>query len=93
MRIDSKLDITPITTEGREAPERTPAKAESSVATVVSLSPAGARAAAAAGRAQSGQTTRLEKIKAMIDAGDYPVDLDKLAERIADDELVRTRRS
>jgi len=88
MRIDSKLDITPIHSESREASTR-PEIREGSAATVVTLSAAGARAVEA--RDDNDIAARLTKIKSMIDAGHYPVDLEKLAERIADDEMLRTR--
>lgn len=92
MRIEPKLEITPVAdareSQRREIPRDSPA----SEATVVSISTAGARAAEAKGP-DKGMTARLERIKAMIDSDSYPVDLDKLAERIADDEILRSRRS
>jgi anti-sigma28 factor (negative regulator of flagellin synthesis) len=36
-------------------------------------------------------TGRIEKIRARIDAGDYVVDLDELAEAFVVDEMLRTR--
>lgn len=36
-------------------------------------------------------TARIEKLRARIDAGDYTVDLDELAEAFVVDELLRTR--
>jgi len=33
---------------------------------------------------------RLQEIRALIDKGEYPVDLDVLARRIVDDELLRS---
>lgn len=37
-----------------------------------------------AGRRSPGMTARLEKIRALIDVGEYPIDLDALAMRIVD---------
>ena len=64
-------------------------------ASVVKLSSAGTAASAEAAPAAAGPTTtsRLQTIRAMLDKGDYPVDLDALASRIVDDELVRAGRS
>jgi hypothetical protein len=58
---------------------------------VVKLSTAGAAVSAEATAAPT--TTRLQTIRSMLDKGDYPVDLDALATRIVDDELVRAGRS
>ncbi len=95
MRIDPKLNVTPITTETRETPAKTasPARPPGTEAAVVALSPEGSRAVDAASTRQKELSQRLEKIKAAIDRGQYPVDLDKLAERIAEDEVMRSRRS
>jgi len=90
MRIDPKVSTPPVTTETRETQARPTGKpavsAASSEASVVQLSAAGT---AAAEPKKNDITTRLQTIKAMIDAGDYPVDLNKLAERIVDDEFLR----
>lgn len=86
MRIDPKVTTPPVTSETRETPARPTAKPAGSEASVVQLSAAGA---AAAEPKKHDITTRLQTIKAMIDAGDYPVDLDRLAERIVDDEFLR----
>jgi len=96
MRIDPKVATSPITREPREAPAsagRTGDAKLTGASSVVKLSIAGA--AASAGAAPSGPTTtaRLQTIRAMLDKGDYPVDLDQLASRIVDDELVRAGRS
>lgn len=34
-------------------------------------------------------TARLERIRALLDAGEYPIDLDQLAQRIVDDDVLR----
>jgi len=65
-----------------------------SSASVVKLSSAGTAASAEAAPAAGPTTTsRLQTIRAMLDKGAYPVDLDALASRIVDDELVRAGRS
>jgi anti-sigma28 factor (negative regulator of flagellin synthesis) len=95
MRIDSKVAISPITREAREA-QPAAAKADDAAASsaVVKLSAAGAAASAEPGAAASATTTsRLQAIRAMLDRGDYPVDLDVLATRIVDDEVLRVGRS
>jgi anti-sigma28 factor (negative regulator of flagellin synthesis) len=96
MRIDPKAVTPPIARQARE-PQPSPGSAGdatvSGVSSVVKLSIAGS--AASAGAAPSGPTTttRLQTIRAMLDKGDYPVDLDQLASRIVDDEFVRAGRS
>jgi anti-sigma28 factor (negative regulator of flagellin synthesis) len=96
MRIAPKVVTPQITREPRESQPsagKTGSAAASGASSVVKLSTAGT--AAAAGVAPSGPTTtaRLQTIRAMLDKGDYPVDLDQLASRIVDDELVRMGRS
>jgi hypothetical protein len=91
MRIDPKVVISPVTRDTREAP--TAAKSgdpTAGSASVVKLSAAGASASAAVAPTT---TTRLQTIRAMLDKGDYPVDLDLLASRIVDDELLRSGRA
>jgi flagellar biosynthesis anti-sigma factor FlgM len=97
MRIDPNVVVPPITTrDSREtpAPATKPRDTAASGASVVKLSTAGA-AVSADPVAAGGPTTtaRLQTIRAMLDKGDYPVDLDALASRIVDDELVRAGRS
>lgn len=94
MRIDPKVVIPPIARDARE-PQPSAAKpgdAASTSASVVKLSTAGA-AVSAEGPATATTTTRLQTIRAALDKGDYPVDLDVLASRIVDDELIRAGRS
>jgi anti-sigma28 factor (negative regulator of flagellin synthesis) len=95
MRIDPKVVTPPITRETREpqAPVAKSDDAPASSASVVKLSMAGASASAEASPANATTTTRLQTIRAMLDKGDYPVDLDLLASRIVDDELLRAGRS
>jgi anti-sigma28 factor (negative regulator of flagellin synthesis) len=91
MRIDPKVVINQVTRDARE----TPATAKtgdpaSTSASVVKLSAAGASASASVAPTT---TSRLQTIRAMLDKGDYPVDLDLLASRIVDDELLRVGRT
>jgi len=87
MRIDPKVAISPVTREARE-PSANKANDAASSASVVKLSAAGA-AVSAESAASPTTTTRLQTIRAMLDKGDYPVDLDLLASRIVDDDLLR----
>jgi anti-sigma28 factor (negative regulator of flagellin synthesis) len=95
MRIDPKVVLPPIGREPRESPPSIPrnGNSETSGASIVKLSTAGAAVSAEAGPAAPTTTTRLQTIRAALDKGDYPVDLDALASRIVDDELVRAGRS
>jgi anti-sigma28 factor (negative regulator of flagellin synthesis) len=95
MRIDPKVVTPPIARETRESPALTRSGDSGGTqgASVVKLSTAGAAVSAEAGTAAPTTTTRLQTIRAALDKGDYPVDLDALASRIVDDELVRAGRS
>ncbi|HEX3765040.1 MAG TPA: hypothetical protein VHW23_40370 [Kofleriaceae bacterium] len=88
--------ISPATTrDAREAPSsaaRTDS-APAAGASVVKLSAAGLSASAEAGAAGPTTTSRLQTIRAALDKGDYPVDLDRLATRIVDDDVLRAGRS
>ncbi len=89
MRIDPKVVISPTqleTTKPRAGGTTPPAKG--SDASVVQLS----TAATSVGSAQPTNSERLEKIRALLDKGQYAVDLDQLASRIVDDEVMRTRK-
>ena len=89
MRIDPKVTVSPIqldSTKPRTGSSTGPAKGGD----VVQLS---AAASAATHAAQPTNTQRLEKIRALLDAGEYAVDLDQLATRIVDDDLARVRKS
>jgi anti-sigma28 factor (negative regulator of flagellin synthesis) len=95
MRIDPKVAPPPIARDAREpqpaAPRPGDPAAAAATASVVKLSSAGAAVSAEAGAAPT-TTTRLQTIRAMLDKGDYPVDLDVLASRIVDDEVLRAGR-
>lgn len=93
MRIDPKVVISPVTRDARETPSAPKAgDAPSSSASVVKLSAAGMTASAESAASPT-TTSRLQTIRAMLDKGDYPVDLDVLATRIVDDEVLRVGRS
>lgn len=59
-------------------------------AAVVTLSSAGA--AVAAGSTGEVATARLEQLRLQLERGEYTIDLDKLAARIAEDDLDRSAR-
>jgi anti-sigma28 factor (negative regulator of flagellin synthesis) len=92
MRIDPKVVISPATRDAREAPSTSKADDTPSGASVVKLSAAGITASGS-GAAAATTTSRLQTIRAMLDKGNYPVDLDVLASRIVDDEVLRAGRS
>jgi anti-sigma28 factor (negative regulator of flagellin synthesis) len=95
MRIDPKVATPPIAREPRESssPSLRATTADEGGASVVKLSSAGAAASAEPAVAAPTTTTRLQTIRAMLDKGDYPVDLDLLAARIVDDDVLRAGRS
>jgi len=87
MRIDPKVVVPISVGESREqapAAAAKPAQPESS--TIVDISQA---AQAACESSDPKVTQRIAEIKGMLQAGAYPVDLQKLASRIVDDELLR----
>jgi len=94
MRIDPKVLISPAARDAREAPSTAakPSDTAAGSASVVKLSAAGMTASAEAAASPT-TTSRLQTIRAMLDKGDYPVDLDLLATRIVDDETLRAGRS
>ena len=83
MRIDPS---SPVTLEPRDAasPSSQPASPASDV---VALSPAGTAAAAPSAQ----MTERLARIRALVQQGAYPIDLDMLASRIVNDEILRNK--
>jgi anti-sigma28 factor (negative regulator of flagellin synthesis) len=90
MRIDPKVAISPVTRDVREAPSTASKSGDTaSSASVVKLSAAG-MTASESGAASATTTSRLQTIRAMLDKGNYPVDLDLLASRIVDDEVLRS---
>ena len=86
MRIDPRVSVSPV--DSQKSPDAKPkAPAAPSGASVVSLS--SAASALAPEETSETITARLEKIRAMLARGTYPVDLDLLASRIVDDESMR----
>ncbi len=82
MRIDP---TSPIRLEPQETTPARSAPASPS-SDVVALSPAGA---AAADAPAADVTTRIARIRALVQQGAYPIDLDLLASRIVNDEILR----
>jgi len=97
MRISTSVITPPVARDTREQAPLTTKSSDAAVtsASVVKLSSAGTAAASAEAAPAAAPTTtsRLQTIRAMLDKGDYPVDLDALASRIVDDELVRAGKS
>lgn len=100
MRIDPNVVASPSleTQKTQQSAKVTAPVAPVAASAVVSLSPAATSASsttatAKTAGAQPTVTARLEKIRALLDAGEYPVDLDLLASRIVDDDSLRSRRS
>jgi len=86
MRIDP---TRPTSLEPRDTKAPTKAApASSEGAAVVKLSEAASTATT-----EADMTARVAHIRALIRAGEYPVDLDMLASRIVDDELLRVGRA
>jgi anti-sigma28 factor (negative regulator of flagellin synthesis) len=86
MRIEPKV-VVPITS-GEPRPNGQATKADVPAgSSIVKLSSAATAASDAS--ESTGMTGRLERIRALLDKGEYPVDLDQLASRIVDDEVVR----
>jgi flagellar biosynthesis anti-sigma factor FlgM len=91
MRIDPKV-VVPISVGDQR--EQAPSSAKAPTTTnsaVVDISSAGTSAAAqAAGETFDPKVTaRIAQIKSELQAGAYPIDLQKLASRIVDDEVLR----
>nr|HEX4316692.1 flagellar biosynthesis anti-sigma factor FlgM [Kofleriaceae bacterium] len=85
MRIDSSS--TPIPAIPSDKPAESPVQRthhQHAPADVVQLSAAGA--AASSSRTSAADPKRLASIKAAIQSGTYPVDLDKLAGKIVDED-------
>jgi anti-sigma28 factor (negative regulator of flagellin synthesis) len=92
MRIDPKVATPPVTRDARETPSTATKSGDvASSASVVKLSAAGITASESSATPAT-TTTRLQTIRAMLDKGDYPVDLDLLASRIVDDDVLRAGR-
>jgi hypothetical protein len=89
MRIDPKAGITPITIDSSK-PQQAPKGNAQAGASVVTLSSAAA-SIPAEGTPPPHVAARLEMIRAMLDRGAYPVDLDMLAARIVEDDALRMK--
>jgi flagellar biosynthesis anti-sigma factor FlgM len=91
MRIDPKV-LLPISVGDQRDQTPSPAKAPTTTSSaVVDISSAGTSAAAQAA-SETGDpkvTARIAQIKSELQAGAYPIDLQKLASRIVDDEVLR----
>jgi anti-sigma28 factor (negative regulator of flagellin synthesis) len=85
MRIEPKGGVLAISLEPRETSAQAGAK-PAEAASVVKLSAAGAMVTALP---KASTTQRLERIRELLDKGEYPVDLDTLADHIVDDEVLR----
>ena len=81
------MRIDPTRPAAIEPSDSQPAKppATKSASSVVELS------AAAAGVPASDTTQRVARIRELLERGAYPVDLDALASKIVEDEVLRTR--
>jgi flagellar biosynthesis anti-sigma factor FlgM len=91
MRIDPNVVVSPATLEGgtkSQTPAKSPAAPEGS--SVVELS--AAASSVAPSENSPTMAARIERIRALLDRGEYPVDLEMLASRIVDDDILRTRR-
>ncbi|MEO8552279.1 MAG: flagellar biosynthesis anti-sigma factor FlgM [Kofleriaceae bacterium] len=95
MRIEAQVGVVPVAADSREGK---PASASTSTSTsvkpdpssIVTLSAAGASASSAPdGEVSAANAARITQIREAIRKGQYPIDLDKLASRIVDDEVVR----
>ena len=89
MRIDPKVVVFPVPSSTAGDTRKPRAASESGGnATVVKLS---AGATSAASEHSEVLDARLERIRGMIDRGEYPIDLDMLSSRIVDDDILRGR--
>jgi anti-sigma28 factor (negative regulator of flagellin synthesis) len=97
MRIDPNVVVTPISTnengkQQKVADGKALPLARSSHSVVVLSEAASSIAPEGDVGLQAGVSAKLDRIRALIDKGEYPVDLDKLAARIVDDELARAKK-
>ena len=92
MRVDSSnapgvaQQLTSNRGEGKTRGEQTD---DSKSAVVVSIGEAAKGSAEAAARLDSEVKTRLEAVRLQLQNSNYPIDFDRLAERIVEDELAR----
>lgn len=90
MRIEPNVVVSPISQESPRAQTPSAPPTAPAAASVVQLSAAASHPAAST---QPAINMRVEKIRAMLQTGEFPVDLDELASRIVDDETLRSRTS
>lgn len=88
MRIDPNVVVSPIQLDTAK-PRAGGSTPPSTGGDVVQLS---AAASAASHGTQPTNAERLDKIRALLSAGEYAVDLDQLASRIVDDDIARSRK-
>ncbi len=98
MRIESKLGVAVVADPRERRPASTiaPVKQQnSSPASIVKLSTAGTSAAQAQDPDEISpkNRSRLDEIRVAIKHDKYPIDLDKLASKIVDDDIVRGSRT
>ncbi len=94
MRIDPKLFVASVSSQtAQQAPEQPKRAKRNTGASVVSLSSAGAAVVAEPGATdESEPSARVEELKMMVEQGTYQVDLEALASRIVDDDIMRGSR-
>jgi anti-sigma28 factor (negative regulator of flagellin synthesis) len=88
MRIDNK-PVAPISSRpsGTDSPPAKPATEPATAATIVVLSEAAS--AVQRSRVESAVAARIDRIQALLARGEYPIDLDRLAERLRADDAAR----
>ena len=87
MRIDPTA-LPPVLESPTRESESTPARAPASPPAVVSIGDAAS--AAGTGRIPAAVDARIARVRELLASGKLEVDLDRLAERILDDDLART---
>jgi anti-sigma28 factor (negative regulator of flagellin synthesis) len=86
MRIEPNVVVFPVQSSTSGDTRKPRAASESGGnATVVKLS----AGATAANESNQVLDARLERIRGLIDRGEYPIDLDLLSSRIVDDDILR----
>jgi flagellar biosynthesis anti-sigma factor FlgM len=93
MRIESKV-VGAVVADSRESKPTTPPvtttpSSKQPVSTVVSLSQAAKASASDDAEVDPINRTRLDEIRAAIKQDKYPIDLDKLASKIIEDDKLR----
>lgn len=89
MRIDPNVVVFPVqSSTAGDARKPRAASEPGGNATVVRLS-AGATAVSPHAESDGVADAKLERIRALIDRGEYPIDLDMLSSRIVDDDILR----